>query len=253
MLQRRLGVRFSDVMLLNLSLAHKSYTNEKKLDNLNNERLEFLGDSVLGLVITDQLYRVRPQESEGYLAKCKAHIVSEKTLVQVAQALMIDDFLLIGKGEEMSGGRSKSAILSDVLEAIIGAYYIDSGFALARDFVLRIFAPEVDKVLNDEHSKDYKTMLQEYAQQQFRTYPVYTVIRRNGPEHKQVFWIKVTVKGNTYGPASGLNKKDAEQAVAQIAYQYLIDTRKQGSGKRTADRDRPGGRIDRSAGRKRPR
>ena len=216
--QRVLGIRFSDVSLLNLALAHKSYANENKLVDINNERLELLGDSVLGLVITERLYRVRAKEQEGYLAKCKAHIVSEKTIFTIASALTIDKFVLIGKGEEMSGGRNKSTILCDALEAIIGAYYLDSGLSSASDFVLRIFDTEIAKVLSNTHVKDYKTILQEYVQRHFKSYPKYQITKRSGPEHKQTFWIKVTVRGHVYGPASGLNKKDAEQSVAKIAY-----------------------------------
>lgn len=222
-LQRGLRIRFSDISLLNLALAHRSYTNENKL-LLNNERLEFLGDSVLGLVIADQLYRVRGEEKEGYLAKCKAHLVSEKILNQVAQTLTIDAALLIGRGEELSGGREKSAILADTLEAIIGAYYLDSGFKQASGLVLRIFQSEITAVLKGEHSPDYKTLLQEYVQHHFKSYPVYKVTRRSGPEHKQIFWTTAEVRGKSYGPASGLNKKEAEQAVAEVTYRYLVST-----------------------------
>jgi len=220
-LQQKLRVRFSNVSLLNLALAHKSYANEHKFVNLNNERLELLGDAVLGLVISDRLYRLCNNKNEGYLAKCKAHIVSEKTVAAISGAMSIDTYLLVGKGEEMSGGRKKTALLCDAMEAIIGAYYLDSGFQKANEMVLRLFNPEIAKVLNNEHAKDYKTMLQEYVQHTFKSYPKYKVVKRSGPEHKQIFWVNVTIEKRTYGPASGLNRKGAEQSVAQVAYLEL--------------------------------
>lgn len=219
--QRVMGIRFSNVPLLNISLVHKSYANEKNIERANNERLELLGDAVLGLVITDHLFREKLNKSEGYLAKCKSHIVSEDILAQIALELTVDNYLLIGKGEELSGGRLKKAILSDTLEAIIGAYYLDSGFECVTRFIIRIFQPEVTKVFNDEHVKDYKSLLQERVQQMNGIHPHYRVVKRGGPEHRQIFSVEVVINDIAYAVGDGPNKKAAEKEAARKAFLNL--------------------------------
>lgn len=187
----------------------------------NNERLEFFGDSVLGLIVAEYLYLNLPDRPEGDLAKIKSFVVSEATLSSVARDLRVDNFILIGRGEEFSGGRSKRAILADSMEAIIGAFFLDSGLRETRRFVLQFMVPEISKVLEDRHDKDYKTLLQEFAQKKYKAYPKYVVSRKTGPDHDRVFWIEVEVNGTSYGPGKGPNKKKAEQAAAAIAYQRL--------------------------------
>ena len=148
-------------------------------------------------------------------------MVSEDSLAGIAKRLRLDNFILIGKGEENSGGRSKKTLLADALEAIIGAYYLDSGFNAAKSFIRGLLVPEINKVLEDRHKKDYKTLLQEYVQKRFKTYPRYRVIQRRGPDHNKTFWIEVTVNNVTYGPGMGKNKKEAEQNAAGIAHRAL--------------------------------
>ena len=218
--QRRSGLRFKDINLLNLSFCHRSFANERGTIG-NNERLEFLGDSVLGLAVAEYLYTELPDRVEGDLAKIKSFVVSETTLAAIARRLRVDNFILIGKGEEFSGGRSKKAILADAMEAIIGAYFLDSGFREARRFVLEHVVPEINKVLENRHDKDYKTLLQEYAQKIYHAYPKYAVSKRTGPDHERVFWMEVEVGGKSFGPGKGSNKKEAEQAAARIAYERL--------------------------------
>ena len=220
--QRQSGIKFKDLDLLNLAFCHRSYANEQGGGVGNNERLEFFGDSVLGVIVAEYLYETLPERAEGDLAKIKSFVVSEATLSVIARELRVDNFILIGRGEEFSGGRSKKAILADGLEAIIGAYFMDSGLRETRRFVLRYLVPEISKVLEDRHEKDYKTMLQEHAQKVFKSYPRYVVSNRTGPDHDRVFWMEVEVAGKTYGPGKGSNKKQAEQAAACLAYESLM-------------------------------
>ncbi len=219
--QKHAGARFKSLELLNLAFSHRSYANERPDDIDTNEKLEFFGDSVLGLVVSEYLLITLPDKDEGDLAKVKSFVVSEDSLAGIAKRLRLDNFILIGKGEEYSGGRSKKTLLADALEAIIGAYYLDSGFNAARSFVRGLLVPEINKVLEDRHKKDYKTLLQEYVQKRFKTHPRYRVVQRSGPDHNKTFWIEVTVNNVTYGPGMGKNKKEAEQNAAGIAHKTL--------------------------------
>ncbi len=216
-----MGIRFKSLGLLNLAFTHRSFANESSEDIENNEKLEFLGDSVLGLVTSEYLFLLLRDKNEGVLAKIKSFVVSENSLSEIAKRIKVDNFILIGRGEEYSGGRSKKALLADTTEAIIGAYYIDSGFYSAREFVLKLLIPEIEKVLENKHEKDFKTLLQEYVQKKFKTHPKYRVIRKTGPDHDKTFWIEVSVQNRTYGPGKGKNKKEAEQSAAGIAYTSL--------------------------------
>lgn len=215
------GVRFRKLELLNQAFSHRSHANESGGSIENNERLEFLGDSVLGLVVAEYLYTTLPEKPEGELARIKSFVVSEDSLAGIARTIRIDNFILIGKGEEHSGGRRKKAILADALEAVIGAYFLDSGFKTVKKFVLKYIVPEIQKVLEDRHRKDYKTLLQELVQKRFRTYPQYNLVKKTGPDHDKTFWIEVVVDGAAYGPGHGKNKKEAEQAAAEAAWATL--------------------------------
>ncbi|SIQ97271.1 RNAse III [Alkalispirochaeta americana] len=217
------GLKFRNLELLNQAFSHRSYANERDDTIRNNERLEFLGDSVLGLVVAEYLYIKLGDRPEGDLARIKSFVVSEDSLAEIARKIRVDTFILIGKGEEFSGGRSKKAILADALEAIIGAYFLDSGFKAARRFVISHLEPQIESVLADRHRKDYKTLLQELAQKMYKTYPRYSVERKTGPDHDKTFWVQVDVAGNTYGPGMGKNKKEAEQGAAKCAYAVLAE------------------------------
>ena len=223
LLQKIAQIRFKNLDLLNLALSHRSYANENKIESYNNERLEFLGDSVLGLVVAEYLFLTQRGKPEGYLAMVKSHVVSEDSLASAAREITLENYILIGRGEEMSGGRTNKAILSDTLEALFGAYYLDSGLGGIRKLILKCLESEITKVLNDEHAKDYKTLLQELAQKRFKNYPLYEVAKSSGPEHRQKFWVKVQVGNREYGPGQGNTKKEAEKAAAKLAYEKLAD------------------------------
>jgi ribonuclease III len=220
--ERGAGIRFKDKNLLNLALTHRSYSNEESSHPHNNERLEFLGDSVLGMVVAAHIFETLPSRPEGELARIKSIVVSEDSLSGISRNLCVDRYILIGKGEEHSGGRQKKALLADALEAIIGAHYMDSGFKAAQAFVLGLLVPEVDKVLANKHKKDYKTLLQEYMQKNYKSYPHYEVVKKTGPDHDRTFWITVSVHESEYGPSQGKNKKEAEQNAAMLAFESIL-------------------------------
>jgi ribonuclease-3 len=202
---------------------HRSVSNESCYRE-NNERLEFLGDAVLGAVAADLLYKDLAGKPEGELAKIKSVVVSEDILSGVARELQIDNLLLLGRGEDLSGGRQKSAILADAMEALIGALYLDSGYKAAFVFVSRWMEPEIGRVLDNRHHRDYKSLLQEFTQRLYRNYPVYRMVKRSGPDHNRLFWIEVRVNDQTFGPGMGKNKKSAEQEAARTAYEHLSGT-----------------------------
>jgi len=199
---------------------HRSVSNETG-NKSNNERLEFLGDSILGAVCATLLYQNFKDKPEGELAKIKAVVVSEDILSGIALNLGIDKMLLLGKGEEMSGGRTKKAILADALEALIGALYLDSGYKPAFDFVSDCIQPEIDKVTGTNYHKDYKSILQEYCQREYHCYPEYVMVKRTGPEHDRTFWMEVRIGDKIYGEGSGRNKKSAEQEAAKAAWEKI--------------------------------
>ena len=207
-------ISFNNLDLLNQAFCHRSITNEIKYFK-NNERLEFLGDSVLGMVTASYLYN-HYDIVEGDLAKIKSVVVSEKILSEIALEINIQNLLILGKGEEKSGGRKKPAILADCMEAIIGAYYLDSGFKSVEKYVLSFMIPQIEKVF-DSGIKDYKTILQERFQKISKMCPRYELISKTGPEHAQVFSVVVHLNDMTYGPCSGNSKKQAEQEVAKLA------------------------------------
>jgi len=219
--EKRTQARFKSYELLNLAFTHRSCTNEDR--SPNNEKLEFLGDSVLGMVVASRLYMLLEDRAEGELARVKSYVVSEEALAGIALGLGVDKLLLLGKGEENSGGRGKKAILADALEALIGALFLDAGFEASERFVLSLVEPEIRKVLQNRHRKDYKTVLQEYMQKFHREYPKYVLLKKTGPDHDRTFWVTCVVREREFGPASGKNKKEAEQAAAKAAYEAVIE------------------------------
>jgi len=214
------GIRFRSFGLLNLSFTHRSVSNESD-QKINNERLEFLGDAILGAAAADMLYRNLGDRPEGELAKIKSVVVSEGVLSSVARELGIDALLVLGRGEELSGGRLKKALLADALEALIGAIYLDSGYESACAFVGSFIGQEIERVLENRHYRDYKTLLQEFCQRLYKKYPDYRLVSRSGPEHSRVFLAEVTVNGAVFGPAEGKSKKSAEREAARLAYEAL--------------------------------
>lgn len=221
--QKYISVRFKDPVLLNTALSHKSYVNEVDPGLENNEKLEFLGDALLGFIISDLLYNQNLYFKEGTLARIKSYVVSEAILYKVGKEMNIQKYILIGKGEEKSGGRQRKALISDSVEAVIGAYLLDAGFHQARNLVERFFYKEIIEVEKNRHEKDYKSILQEYAQKKYRIVPGYSVVNTKGPDHKREFFVTVSIKKKTFGPGIGESKKQAEQKAASIA---LIELKK---------------------------
>jgi len=219
--EKQANIHFKNISLLNLAFSHRSFANESHEYVDNNERLEFLGDSVLGLVVADWLFVNLPELDEGDFSRIKSFVVSEDSLAEIAKMLRVDNFILIGKGEEFSGGRGKKALLADCMEAIFGAYFLDSGFKAATDLIQRLLVPQIKTVLENKHRKDYKTLLQEFVQKKYKTYPKYQVVKKTGPEHDNTFYVEVIIQKKSFGPGSGNNKKEGEQAAAKIAYEAL--------------------------------
>src|SRR5574344_195065 len=190
---RDLGLHFNDLNMLDLAFHHRSFSNENEEHRrYNNERLEFLGDSVLGLATAAFLYEDMMDNPEGDLAKIKSNVVSEQTLAPIAKNKMhIDKYLVLGKGEEISGGREQKAILADAVEAVIGALYLDSGYDAAEKLVLELIVPEIRKVQQDKGSKDWKSLLQEFYQKKYKSCPTYELVKKSGPDHDRTFWVTV--------------------------------------------------------------
>ncbi len=219
--QKKISCKFKNPDLLDLAFHHRSFSNENVKHRVNNERLEFLGDAVLGIVVAARLYDCMADRPEGDLAKTKSVVVSEDTLSTIALELGVNEYLMLGKGEELSGGRHKKAILADAMEAIIGALYLDSGYRAAEQFVLSLMDPQITLVMENRHHKDYKTLLQEHVQKKYKTVPKYGLVKKTGPDHDRTFWVTVEINGSAYGPECGKNKKEAEQAVACSACKAL--------------------------------
>ena len=213
-----LGVSFREPSLLEQALVHSSYVNENPGSGLtSNERLEFLGDAVLGLIVAEELYRDFPQFSEGEMTRLRAALVRRDTLARVARAAKISRYLYLGKGEEASGGREKSNNLARALEAIIAAVYLDQGLATAGALILRLFREEVDRALSRDIEGDYKTQLQELAQSRQQSVPVYQLVESMGPAHDRRFIVEVKLGDAVLGRGSGKTKKTAEAKAAREA------------------------------------
>lgn len=208
------GIKFKSIEMLDQAFHHRSLTNEMQ-GVKNNERLEFLGDSVLGMVTASFLYK-KLDNPEGDLAKIKSQVVSEKALAPIALKFGIDKLLLLGHGEEMSGGRTKPAILADCMEAVIGAYYLDSGYKPAEKYVLSFIIPAVDELFS-QGLKDFKTQLQEKFQKKTKQCPRYELVAKTGPDHDQTFKVCVHLGDKIFGPAEAKSKKEAEQLAAKLA------------------------------------
>ncbi len=222
-IEKNIGYIFKNKGLLAESLTHKSYYHENKEKAVSyNERLEFLGDSVIGLIIVEYLFLLEQKYEESVLAKVKSYLVSESVFADIADLISIGKYLLLGKGEESTGGRNKQSILSDALEAIIGAIYLDGGYEKTREIVLTFFKDRIDNAVKSGEFYDYKTELQEKSQLLYGVLPEYRVIKQQGEEHKRIFTVAVFLEGKKLGVASGRRKKEAETLAAKKAIEKLI-------------------------------
>ncbi|MBI3922847.1 MAG: ribonuclease III [Armatimonadetes bacterium] len=221
-LQDLLGAQLRQQDLLNQSLTHTSYVGEGSESRLaSNQRLEFLGDSVLGLVISNYLFDRHPELSEGQMTKIKAAAVSEPILCQLAQKLNLGNYILLGRGEETTGGRQRPSILSDTFEAVVAALYLDVGFEATRGFLISQFAGAIEDIKDQRHGQDYKSLLQEKVQEKTGKAPLYQVVQEIGPDHDKRFVVEVCLEERVLGRGYGSSKKEAEQAAASEALNAL--------------------------------
>ena len=217
-LQQVLGVHFKDSSLLEQALVHSSYINENPDAALtSNERLEFLGDAVLGMIFAQKLYHYFPNATEGEMTKLRSALVRRNTLSSVAKTIGLSDYLYLGKGEELSGGRHKPTNLAGVLEAVIAAIFLDQGWNTTTDFILRLFDTELKKLDRQGTGVDYKSQLQQLIQSNQQETPVYQIIETTGPAHDRMFTAEVRVSDTVLGRGSGKSKKLAETEAARSA------------------------------------
>lgn len=220
--EHRIGLRFDKLELLNTALTHSSYANQQNLKyGQHNERLEFLGDSVLSMAVSEYLFKKYKTKHEGRLSRMRAGVVCEASLAEIARRLEINKLLYIGKGEELSGGREKDSMLADACEAIIAAIYLDRGFDNAKEFILGFLIPKLTLIEEDSNYNDFKSKLQEYVQKNLMSTIKYIVKGESGPAHDRFFEIEVFLDNKSYGTGSGKSKKEAEQKAAKEALKAL--------------------------------
>jgi ribonuclease-3 len=220
-IEERLGVVFKNRDLLLLAFVHRSFFNEHRdLVPGHNERLEFLGDSVLGLIISDYLYEYLPLHEEGQLSHLRSHLVEASSCVAYFCKLHLDQYALLGKGERMNDGRGRETILADMFEALVGAIYLDGGLDAVKYFFFRHFYDEVENALK-EPLRNWKAELQDYSQKKYQKPPLYRVMSESGPDHSKIFEVAAYIEEEKVGVGSGSSKKQAEQAAAQNALANL--------------------------------
>jgi len=219
-IQERIGHKFSNAELLERALTHKSYANENRVP-AHNERLEFLGDAVLSLVISEYLMKTCPDSNEGDLSRIRAAVVSEPALALAARDIGLGRYLLLGKGEEQTGGRDKDSLLANCLEALIASLYLDGGRNAAETFVLRFFEGAIKKTCTSGGTLDYKTDLQELCQERLKLLPEYRIVSETGPDHQKQFTVELAIKGEVFGRGIGRTKKEGEQKAAKEALEKL--------------------------------
>jgi len=223
-LQDNIDYRFVNVTLLIEALTHKSYSNEQSGGAIAcNERLEFLGDAVLDLVVSRYMFRLYPDAQEGELTRIRAEVVSEKGLSIVARTLQLGDFLRLGRGEERSGGRDKDSLVANALEALLAAVFCDRGFESVCDLAERLFADAIAEAAQRKHGLDHKTHLQEISQARFGLVPEYVLVGEDGPEHRKYYKVEVRLADKSFGQGQGTTKKKAEQQAAMRAIAWLAD------------------------------
>lgn len=220
-IEKKLGYAFKNRLLLALAFIHRSFINENRDVTEHNERLEFLGDSVFGLLISDYLYQNLPSTPEGDLSYLRSRIVEASSCIQFVQSLDVSVYLLLGKGEKRNDGKGRDTILSDFFEAIIGAIYLDGGIDAAKEFLFKNFSKQIDAIIKTPLN-NWKALLQDYCQKHFQKTPTYQVIHEQGPDHNKIFQISVSIDDNLLGNGQGASKKEAQQAAAENAFSRLI-------------------------------
>jgi ribonuclease-3 len=223
-LQKEIGVTFRSIELLERAFVHRSHLNEAKNQRISNERLEFLGDSVLSFLTSDFLYTQYPDYEEGTLTNIRSSLVKTNSLADVARILHLGDLLLLSHGEEASGGRNNPSLLADAFEALLGAIYLDQGSDVARTFLAKYLFPRTKEIIDTKSYVDYKSLLQEIIQQESRVSPTYQVIKSEGPDHAKTFWVQATANDSVLGSGSGKSKQEAEQKAALNALEKIGKT-----------------------------
>ncbi len=222
--EEKIGIKFKDQKLLKRSLTHRSFLNEHDNENLkSNERLEFLGDAVLELVVSEYLFEEYPERPEGDLTSFRAAVVRTDNLAKISRKLGLGEFLLMSKGEEMTGGRKKGYLLANTLEAVIGALYLDQGYEPVKKFLTKHLIPQISTIVKYRLDIDAKTKLQEKTQSIFKKTPIYKVIKERGPDHEKVFTVVVKINGKIYGEGEGITKQKAEDTAARQALRKVND------------------------------
>lgn len=217
-LQKKLNYDFKNKKLLEQAMTHSSYTRENKLPRVAcNERLEFLGDAFFDAIIGEELYNKLPKQKEGCLTKYRAMVVCENSLAEVAKSLDIGGELLLGRGEDISGGRERVSIIADAMEAVIGAVYLDAGYEKVRQFVLDFFGERIERAINGRIHSDYKSEFQEKMQSEGTVVIEYNLLKEEGPDHDKTFFVEVLANGSVCGKGKGKSKKEAEQKAAKEA------------------------------------
>ncbi len=216
-----IGWETKDIKFYEQALTHTSFAHERGKRRNNNERLEFLGDAVLELIVSDYLFEAYPKLSEGKLTKLRADLVCEASLARLAFELNISQYILLGKGEIISGGSTRPSLLGDTVEALIGALYLDIGLEKCRQYVLELYKPILKELQEGVLRRDYKTLLQEFSQARFSVTPSYRIVDESGPDHSKEFEAEVLMINEPVGKGWGRSKKEAEQAAAKVAWSKL--------------------------------
>jgi len=219
---RTISYRFRNIVLIQQALTHRSFFSDEAEWGRTNERLEFLGDAVLGMVVTDELYNKFPYKDEGELTKIKAYLVSQDMLAEKAKEIDLGKYIFLGHGEEISGGRNRKSILSNAYEAVVGAIYLDGGLKKVRAFIRKHILKNVEELIDGRFDHNYKSQLLEYVQGKGGNNPKYVVIEETGPDHRKEFTIEVRVNDKVLGRGKGYNKKSAEQQAAHEAMKKLL-------------------------------
>lgn len=215
-IESKIGYTFRDRSLLTLAFIHRSFINENRTINQHNERLEFLGDAVLGMLISEYLYRYLPSTPEGDLSYLRSRLVEASSCVNYVQSLDIASYVLLGKGERMNDGRGRDSILADLFEAIVGAIYLDGGLEAVSKFLFQNFNSQIENILKTP-LRNWKALLQDYCQKKYQQTPIYHVLHASGPDHSKIFEISVLVHEQELGRGKGASKKEAQQAAAADA------------------------------------
>lgn len=213
-----LGWEYNNIVLYEQAMTHSSFAHEKGHRRLHNERIEFLGDAVLELIISDYLYEKYPNLPEGKLTKLRADLVCEASLACLAFTLNLGQYLRLGRGEIVGGGASRPSLLGDAIEALIGALYLDLGMEVCRTNILKLYQPILQELQEGVLRRDYKTLLQEFSQARFSVTPVYRIVNESGPDHNKIFEAEVLMTTDPVGSGQGRSKKEAEQAAAKEAW-----------------------------------